>query len=109
VRTPHLDRLAREGTWFQQFYVAATVCSPSRVTFMTSQYPARHHIHGHFADHPQNKARSMPNGLDPDVTTLPDLLKTAGYATAHFGKWHLGSGPGAPPPTDYGSDILAVI
>jgi arylsulfatase A-like enzyme len=109
VKTPHLDRFAREGTWFQQFYVAATVCSPSRVTFMTSHYPARHHIHGHFADHPQNMARSMPNWLDPEVTTLPDLLKTVGYATAHFGKWHLGSGPGAPPPTDYGFDVARVV
>ncbi len=109
VQTPNLDRLAAQSTWFQQFYVAATVCSPSRVAFMTSHYPARHHIHGHLADHPQNEARSMPNWLDTEVTTLADLLKTAEYATAHFGKWHLGSGPGAPPPTDYGFDVAKVV
>jgi arylsulfatase A-like enzyme len=104
VKTPHLDRLAREGTWFRQFYVAATVCSPSRAAFMTSHYPARHQIHGHFATDESNAARSMPNWLNPDVTTLPDILKTVGYATAHFGKWHLGGGKGAPAPDQYGFD-----
>jgi arylsulfatase A-like enzyme/dienelactone hydrolase len=104
AKTPHLDRLAREGTWFRQFYVAATVCSPSRAAFMTSHYPARHQIHGHFATDESNAARSMPNWLDPSVTTLPDLLKTVGYATAHFGKWHLGGGRAAPPPAEYGFD-----
>ena len=104
VKTPHLDRLAREGSWFRQFYVAATVCSPSRAAFMTSQEPARHQIHCHFATAESNAARSMPNWLDPDVTTLPDLLKTVGYATAHFGKWHLGGGQDAPAPDEYGFD-----
>ncbi len=109
VKTPNLDRLVREGTWFRQFYVAATVCSPSRTAFMTSHYPARHLIHGHLADESQNAARSMPNWLDADVTTLPDLLKAEGYATAHFGKWHLGSGPGAPAPADYGFDVSRIV
>lgn len=109
VKTPNLDRLAAGGTWFKQFYVAATVCSPSRVAFMTSHYPARHQIHGHFSDHPSNAARSMPNWLDPEVITLPDLLKSAGYATAHFGKWHLGGGPGAPPPEQSGFDVSKTV
>jgi arylsulfatase A-like enzyme len=72
---------------------------------MTGQVPARFGIHGHFADHSQNAARSMPDWLDPEVTTLPDLLKQAGYATAHFGKWHLGHGAGAPAPEAYGIDV----
>ncbi|MCB1207516.1 MAG: sulfatase-like hydrolase/transferase, partial [Verrucomicrobiae bacterium] len=76
VQTPNLDRLAREGSWFRQFYVAATVCSPSRTAFMTSHYPARHRVHGHFADAAQNEARSMPNWLDAEATTLPDLMKS---------------------------------
>ena len=71
---------------------------------MTSQEPARHQIHGHFVTAESNAARSMPNWLDPDVTTLPDLLKTVGYATAHFGKWHLGGGQDAPAPDEYGFD-----
>lgn len=109
LKTPNLDRLAREGTWLRQFYVAATVCSPSRTAFMTSHYPARHQIHGHFSTHDQNAARSMPDWLDADVTTLPDLLKQAGYATAHFGKWHLGGGAGAPAPEAYGFDVSKTV
>ncbi len=109
LKTPNLDRLAREGTWLRQFYVAATVCSPSRAAFMTSHYPARHQIHGHFSSHDQNAARSMPDWLDADVTTLPDLLKQAGYATAHFGKWHLGGGAGAPAPEAYGFDVSKTV
>jgi len=109
VKTPNLDRLAKEGTWLRQFYVAATVCSPSRTAFMTSHYPARHLVHGHFSDHAANAARSMPDWLDADVTTLPDLLKQAGYATAHFGKWHLGGGKGAPAPEAYGFDVSKTV
>jgi arylsulfatase A-like enzyme len=109
VRTPNLDRLAKEGTWFRQFYVAATVCSPSRAAFMTGRFPARDTIHGHFATDESNKARSMPNWLDPDVVTLPRLLRESGYATAHFGKWHLGGGPDAPPPQRYGCDVSRTV
>ena len=87
VRTPALDRLKREGTWLQQFYVAATVCSPSRTAFMTGQYPARHAIHGHLSTAEQNAARAMPNWLNAEAPMLPRLLQRAGYATAHFGKW----------------------
>lgn len=104
IRTPSLDRMAREGTRFTQFYVNGSVCSPSRTAFLTGRFPARHAIHGHLATDQQNAARAMPNWLDPQVTTLPALLKKAGYATAHFGKWHLGSGPAAPSPTAYGID-----
>lgn len=105
AHTPNLDRLASQGTCFQQFYVAATVCSPSRCAFMTSHYPARHLIHGHFADHALNEARAMPDWLDPQAATITRLLSQAGYATGHFGKWHLGGGAGAPPPSAYGIDV----
>jgi N-acetylgalactosamine-6-sulfatase len=76
---------------------------------MTSHYPARHRIHGHFAEPRQNAARNMPDWLDGKTPTLAGLLKGAGYATAHFGKWHLGHGPGAPPPTDYGFDVSKTV
>ncbi len=109
VRTPALDRLKREGTWLQQFYVAATVCSPSRTAFMTGQYPARHGIHGHFSTPEQNRERAMPNWLNPAAPMLPRLLRGAGYATAHFGKWHLGHGVGAPTPAEYGFDVSKVV
>jgi len=104
MKTPNIDRLARGGTVFTQFYVNNPVCSPSRTAFMTGHFPARHRIHEHLATPQLNKDRGMPNWLDPDVTTVPDVLKQAGYVTAHFGKWHLGGGSGAPAPADYGID-----
>jgi N-acetylgalactosamine-6-sulfatase len=104
LKTPNLDRLAKEGTLFTQFYVNASVCSPSRCAFMTGQYPARHKIHGHYAEHAANAARGMNDWLDPNVPNVAALLHKAGYATAHFGKWHLGNGEGAPSPTAYGFD-----
>jgi N-acetylgalactosamine-6-sulfatase len=104
IKTPHLDRLAKQGTLFTQFYVNASVCSPSRTAFMTGQYPARHRVHGHFADHRQNAPRGMPDWLDPAAPLLSRQLKQAGYATAHYGKWHLGNGDGAPEPKAYGFD-----
>jgi N-acetylgalactosamine-6-sulfatase len=104
IRTPNLDELAKKGTLFTQFYVNGSVCSPSRTSIMTSHFPARHGVHGHFATHKQNKARAMPNWLNPKVHTVTKLLKDAGYTTGHFGKWHLGSGTGAPTPGDYGID-----
>jgi N-acetylgalactosamine-6-sulfatase len=109
IRTPNLDKLAGGGTLFTQFYVCGSVCSPSRCAFMTGQYPARHRIHGHYATHQQNAARGMNNWLDPQVPNVARLLKEAGYATAHFGKWHLGGGEGAPPPTQYGFDATRTI
>lgn len=104
VKTPNLDRFASQATWFKQFYVAATVCSPSRCAFMTGHYPARHQIHGHFSSHEQNAARFMPDWLDPQTPTITSLLKQAGYVTGHFGKWHLGGGDDAPTPDAYGID-----
>jgi N-acetylgalactosamine-6-sulfatase len=104
VKTPNLDRLARQGTLFTQFYVNGSVCSPSRCAFMTGQYPARHRVHGHYATPKQNQARGMSNWLDPNVPNVAGLLKTAGYRTAHYGKWHLGHGSNAPPLSAYGFD-----
>ena len=106
IRTPNLDRLAKQGTLFRQFYVNNPVCSPSRTAFLTGHFPARHGVHQHFARPEQNAARGMPNWLDADVPTVCDLLKTAGYATAHFGKWHLCGGwsKDAPTPSAYGID-----
>ena len=104
IKTPNIDRLARQGTLFSQFYVSSGVCSPSRTAFMTGHYPARHRIHGHIAAEEQNGQRGMPNFLDPDAHTVTRLLQQAGYKTGHFGKWHLGHGGGAPGPGAYGID-----
>lgn len=106
VKTPNLDRLAREGTDFQRFTVASGVCSPSRTAVMTGRFPARYHIDGHFAWVKENARRTMPDWLDPQTPTLPKMLQSAGYATAHFGKWHLSNDmiPDSPLPKVYGYD-----
>lgn len=111
LQTPNLDRLAREGTDFQQFNVLNPVCSPSRTAVMTGHYPARYSIHQHFAAPLQNHERGMPDWLDPKAPTLPRFLKNAGYRTAHFGKWHLTNRDtqGAPKPEAYGYDKAAVF
>lgn len=109
IPTPNLDRLAKQGTLFTQFYVANPVCSPSRTAFLSGHYPARHKIHGHLATAELNARRGMPNWLDPSAPMLPRMMKSAGYTTAHYGKWHLGSGPGAPLPSAYGFDEFRTI
>jgi len=111
VKTPNLDRLAREGTDFYQFNVLNPVCSPSRTAAMTGQYPARWCVHEHFADVALNHQRGMPDWLDPKAPMLPRLLKIAGYRTGHFGKWHLTNrgAAGAPEPPAYGFDEWAVF
>lgn len=103
-RTPNLDKLAREGTQFLQFYVNGPVCSPSRTAFLTGRFPNSVNVPGHFATEQLNKQRGMANFLDPAVPTLARTLKKAGYKTGHFGKWHLGSNTGAPLPDAYGFD-----
>ena len=59
VKTPNLDKFGGQSTWFRQFHVAATLCSPSRTAFMTGHSPTRHFMHGHFATHGQNTARTQ--------------------------------------------------
>jgi N-acetylgalactosamine-6-sulfatase len=104
--TPNLDKLASEGTEFYQFTVASGVCSPSRAAVMTGHFPARHSIHGHFATVESHEKRGMPDWLDPKAVLLPRLLQSAGYATAHYGKWHLTNimVKDAPLPIEYGYD-----
>ncbi len=104
LKTPNLDNLAKQGILFTQFYVCSGVCSPSRTAVMTGHFPARHRIHGHLARATQNADRGMPNYLDSAVPTVTKLLQDAAYATGHFGKWHLGQGPDAPLPSEYGID-----
>ncbi len=106
LQTPNIDRLAREGTDFHRFTVASGVCSPSRTAVMTGHFPARYSIDGHFAWVPSNAKRGMPDWLDPKTPTLPKMLQSAGYVTAHFGKWHLANNmiPDSPLPKDYGYD-----
>ena len=106
VKTPNIDRLAKEGTDFHRFTVASGVCSPSRTAVMTGHFPARYNIDGHFAWVPSNAKRNMPDWLSPSAPLLPKMLQKAGYRTAHFGKWHLSNNmiPDSPLPSEYGYD-----
>ena len=87
IRTPNLDRMAGEGTRFTDFYVAANVCTPSRAALMTGCYAKRVGLQ-HRVLFPYSR-----DGLNPDEITLAEILKTQGYATGCFGKWHLGHLP----------------
>lgn len=106
VKTPNIDRLAVEGTDFYRFTVASGVCSPSRTAVLTGHFPGRYNIDGHFAWVPSNAKRNMPDWLATDAPTIPKFLKTAGYTTAHYGKWHLANNmiPDSPVPSEYGYD-----
>jgi arylsulfatase A-like enzyme len=111
IKTPNIDRLAREGTDFYRFTTASGVCSPSRAAVMTGQFPARHNIDGHFAWTKDNAKRNMPDWLGHEITLLPKILQQNGYATAHFGKWHLSNNmiPDSPLPSKYGYDTYGAF
>ena len=91
-RTPHIDRMAAEGTQMTSFYVTSGVCTPSRSSLMTACYPRRVGLHSGS----KRGAVLFPadtRGLHPDEVTIAEVLKERGYATACIGKWHLGDQP----------------
>lgn len=85
VVTPTLDQLAADGIRFTQFYAASSICSPSRAALLTGRYPWRCGV-------PGNVSPGGP-GLPVAETTMAEVFKSAGYATAIIGKWHLGTTP----------------
>lgn len=96
IPTPHLDQIAREGVKLTSFYAAQAVCSASRAGLLTGCYPNRIGIHNAFM--PDSKI-----GLNPSETTIAEMLRSKGYATGIFGKWHLGDQPDFLP-TKHGFD-----
>lgn len=107
--TPHMDKFAKQSMLFTDAY-AHPLCSPTRASILTGQYPPRHGIttaSGHLPARPEGTSlypkgappskpflyAASKNYLDPDLITLPDILAKAGYSTGHFGKWHLGLAP----------------
>ena len=91
AQTPHLDKLASKGIQFERAYMAAAWCAPSRYGLMSGQYPARNF--------------NASKNLKPDEPTITKILNDAGYATAHYGKWHMNWGMDfADSPGDFGID-----
>jgi len=110
-RTPNIDRIAREGARFTDFYAAAAICSPTRAAVQTGLYPARVGVtdwivprcwggtmpadgknpSGHY--HPEGKPLEVARNalwMEPSEVTIAEVLKGAGYRTGYIGKWHLG-------------------
>jgi len=81
MKTPHVDRIAREGMTFQNAFVTTPLCSPARASFLT----------GHYVHHHGVKGNGNNNELSHKLTTFPALLEKAGYDTAFIGKWHMGN------------------
>ena len=115
--TPHLDRLAREGRRFTQAYGASPVCSPSRAALYTGRHPARLHLTNYIpGTEPANPRLLTPPWrahLPVAEVTLGDAFRARGYATGHFGKWHLAPDyhyrPGRPmDPESQGFDDVVV-
>jgi uncharacterized sulfatase len=107
AETRNIDQLASEGIRFEQFYVNSPICSPSRTAISTGHYPQRWKITSFLNNRRNNEERGMAQWLDPKAPMLARTLKQAGYATGHFGKWHMGGQrdvDDAPPITDYGFD-----
>lgn len=91
LRTPHMDRMAREGAMIHNAFVTTSLCMPSRASIMTGQYVARHGI-----------IRNVDlEDLPDEAVTFPLVLRQAGYQTAYFGKWHLGRTDAKRPGYDY--------
>ena len=86
IETPYLDNMAKKGAYFTSYYATQPVCSASRASILTGCYPDRIGIHNAYS--PGSKV-----GLNPEETTVAEMLKAKGYATAIYGKWHLGDAP----------------
>ena len=96
--TPHAERLAAQGMRFSSAYAPAPVCSPTRVSLQTGKSPAQLHWTKAAPPEPGHKLIEprLVRSLPASETTIAELLRPAGYATAHYGKWHIaGGGPGA--------------
>lgn len=92
VPTPNIDRLAKSGRKFTQYYSAAPICSPSRTGILTGMYPGRWNFSTYLDNRKHNRNAEQADFLDPAAPSIARFFKNAGYATGHFGKWHMGGG-----------------
>lgn len=108
--TPNIDRLAAEGIKFTNYYSGAPICSPSRVALTTGMAPGNWNITSYLDNRKHNRTCEQADFLDTSAPSVARTLQASGYATAHFGKWHMGGGrdvtdaPGIP---SYGFDEYA--
>ncbi|MBL8770547.1 MAG: sulfatase [Phenylobacterium sp.] len=100
IRTPNLDRMARQGVRMTDFYASANICTPSRAGLLTGRYPIRSGLAHEVIQPPDT------HGLKTSETTLAKALKPD-YATALIGKWHLGHAAPSWPPTNHGFDLFS--
>lgn len=104
--TPNLDRMATEGVRFTDFYAASSICSPSRASLLTGQYPTRAGVPEVVGPNAECfLGERLARGLPQEALTIAELLKQNGYATALIGKWHLGHEEGFQP-LDQGFDYF---
>eukprot|EP00903_Cladosiphon_okamuranus_P003953 g3951.t1 len=96
IKTPNIDKLAREGKRFTDAHSASSVCTPSRYALLTGEYPHRKHLYAPVF-------LRTPMVIDTDQQTIASVMKDAGYATACVGKWHLGFG--TKKPTDWNAEL----
>ncbi|HLP73964.1 MAG TPA: sulfatase-like hydrolase/transferase [Bacteroidales bacterium] len=107
IPTPNIDRMASEGIQFSQYYSASPISSPSRTGILTGMHPAKWHITSYLQTRKGNRECEMADYLDSKAPTIAKAMKTAGYATGHFGKWHMGGGRDVDTPPgikEYGFD-----
>ena len=107
VNTTNIDRLASEGLSLTQFYTACPISSPSRVGLTTGMYPTRWGINTFLQERVNNAKNEQNDFLTDRAPSMARALKNSGYATGHFGKWHMGGGrdvKNAPSIRNYGFD-----
>lgn len=108
IRTPRLDQMAAEGVRLTDFYVAASICTPSRAALLTGCYPPRVGYGAKDGGLGVHSPRSI-GGLHPDEQTIAELLKLRGYRTACIGKWHLGHQPPFRPTAQGFDDFFGIL
>jgi uncharacterized sulfatase len=107
IQTPNLDRMAAEGMRFTHFYAGAPVCAPSRAVLMTGRDVGHVSVRGNASLKRGDDFSQMgPQTLKPEETTLPEMLKKAGYATGIIGKWGIGELASGSEPTHRGFDYF---
>lgn len=107
LNTPNIDKMAGEGIRFTQYYSASPISSPSRAGLLTGKHPGNWNITSFLQFRKENRIAEMADYLTTEAHTLPHTMKSSGYKTAHFGKWHMGGGrdvDNAPSIKEYGYD-----